>query len=105
MSISTQSCPGNQQQQQHHFRPTNPRLQLPPPLPSSGSRQSTSGEPFSNQLPNSHWTNSDRNTYPAAPQLVQQTHHEQQQQQVLTSQLFQKHQLITVGLPLKSSQS
>ncbi len=90
MSISPQSYSGNQQQ--HQFRSTNPRLRLPPP---PGSCISTSGEPFSNQLPNPHWTNSDRNAYPAAPQSMQTSHNEQQQQ-VLTSQLFQKHQLIPV---------
>jgi hypothetical protein len=101
MSISTQTFPGNQQQQ-HHYRSTNPRFnenngirsRFPPP----GSHISTSGEPFSNQLPDPHWTNNDRNTYPVTPQLVHPNHNEQQQQQILTSQLFQKHQLIPVFL-------
>jgi hypothetical protein len=103
MSISTRTFPGNQQQQQH-FRSSNPRFnenngirsRFPPP----GSHVSTSGESFSNQLPNPpHWTNSDRNTYPVTTQLIHPNHNEQQQQQqILTSQLFQKHQLIPVFL-------
>jgi hypothetical protein len=101
MSIPTQTFPGSQQQ--HHFRPTNPRFienngirsRFPPPR----SHISTSGEPFNNQPPNPHWTNSDRNTYSVTPQLIHSNHNEQQQQQqVLTSQLFQKHQLIPVFL-------
>ena len=95
MSISTQSFTGNQQQ---HFRSTNsrfienngPRLRFPPP---PGTCISTSGESFNTQLSNSHWTNSDRNTYSIVPQITQSA---QNEQQVLTSQLFQKHQLISV---------
>ncbi len=94
MSIPTQSFTGKQQQT--HFRSTNSRFiennetrsRFPPPPPSASSI-STSGEPFNTQLSNSHWTNNDRNTYP----IRHSTHNEQQ---VLTSQLFQKHQLISV---------
>jgi len=97
MSIPIQSFTGNQQQT--HFRSTNSRFiennetrsRFPPPPPSSSI--STSGEPFNTQLSNSHWTNNDRNSYPIAPQIRHSTHNEQQ---VLTSQLFQKHQLIPV---------
>ena len=89
MGMSTPSF--NRSQQQHHHRPANPRLRFPPPPPSS--YVSTSGEPFSNQLPNSHWTNSERNTYPVTSHLPQSTPNEQQ---VLTTQLFQKNQLIPV---------
>ncbi|CAF3367553.1 unnamed protein product [Rotaria sp. Silwood1] len=113
MSIPTQSFPSNQQQQQqqqHHFQLTNPRfiennatkLRLSLPSVPLGSCISTSGELFNNQLSHSHWTNSDRNTYPIPPQLTHSNHHEQQQQQqVLTSQLFQKHQLIPIDTLLK----
>ncbi|CAF4716148.1 unnamed protein product, partial [Rotaria magnacalcarata] len=63
---------------------------MPPPPPT---------ESFNNQLPHPHWTNSDRNMYPMPPQMTRSTQHQQhQQQQVLTSQLFQKHQLISVCL-------
>jgi hypothetical protein len=97
MSISTPSFSGGQQQQQHHFRPTNPRfidnngprLRLPPPPP-------TSGDTFGNHLTNPHWTNNDHTTYHVSPQLTRPIQSEQQQ--VLTSQLFQKHQLIPVFL-------
>ncbi|CAF2346451.1 unnamed protein product [Rotaria sp. Silwood2] len=110
MSIPTQSFPSNQQQQQqqHHFQLANPRfienngtkLRLPPVPP--GPCISTSRESFNNQLSRPHWTNSDRNTYPVASQLTHSTRHEQQQQQqVLTSQLFQKHQLIPIDTLLK----
>jgi hypothetical protein len=101
MSISTQKFPSGQKHQ-HHFRPTNSnfhenneiRFRTPPLQSPSGS-----GELYSNQLPNPHWTNSDRNTYTASAQIIHPNQNEQQQQQqILTSQLFQKHQLIPVFL-------
>lgn len=112
MSIPTQSYPNNQPPlpQHHHYQMTNPRFNdnnnttlrlppvppgpcLPPPLPPPPPVES-----FSNQLSHPHWTNSDRHTYPIMPPLIHPNQHEQnqQQQQVLTSQLFQKHQLIPV---------
>ena len=101
MSISTQSFSNHQRQWHHHFQRPSPRmtenngtkLRLPsaPPVPC----RSSSVEPFINQHPTLHWTNSDHNPYPTISQLTQSSHHEQQQQ-MLTSQLFQKHQLISV---------
>jgi len=100
MSISTQTFTGSQQQ--NHFRPTNSRFieneGIRSRFPPSGSCISRSGELFSNQPSNPHWINSERNTYPTAPQLIHPNHNEQQQQQALTSQLFQKHQLIPVDV-------
>jgi hypothetical protein len=96
MSIPTQTFPGSQQQQQQHFRPTNARF-----MENNGTGLRLSRpESFSNQPSNPHWKNSDRNTYPSIPQLTHANHNEQQQQQILTSQLFQKHQLIPV-VPLQ----
>ncbi|CAF0753663.1 unnamed protein product [Adineta steineri] len=93
MSLSSQTFRNNQQQQQqqpqHHFQSTNPRLRFPPAPPS---------EPFNPQLSNSQWVNSDRNTYPTNSQTTHSNSHEQQ---VLTSQLFQKHQLISIDTLLK----
>lgn len=98
MSIPTQTFRGGNQQ--HHYRPNNPRFMenngMRSRFPSPGSHIPTSAEPFNNQQLNpSSWTNNDRNSYPAPPQIIHPNNNEQQQQ-VLTSQLFQKHQLIPV---------
>jgi hypothetical protein len=102
MSISTPTFPSGQKPQ-HHYRPTNLkyhenngiRSRIPPLQSPSGSCLSPSGELYSNQLSNPHWTNSDRNAY-TGPSSIIHPNQNDQQQQILTSQLFQKHQLIPV---------
>ncbi|CAF3162228.1 unnamed protein product [Rotaria socialis] len=109
MNISTQSYNNNQPQQKHHFQHANSRymgntntiLRLPPTPQGSCMPPPPPTESFNNRLPHPHWTNSDRNMYPMPPQLARSTQREQQQQQVLTSQLFQKHQLISIDTLLK----
>ena len=104
MSISTPTFSSGPRQQ-HHYRPTHSkyhesngiRSRIPPLQPPSGPCPSTSGELYNNRLPNPHWTNSDRTTYPGPP-LIMHPNQNEQQQQILTSQLFQKHQLIPVLL-------
>ena len=101
MNMSTPTF-SNDQQQQHHFRSVNcrfnentgsrPRMPLLTPAPQQ------SGNLYNNQHPNPQWTNTDRNVYTSAapPQMLPPNANDFQQKQVLTSQLFQKHQLIPV---------
>lgn len=105
MSISTSTFSNDQQQQHHHhhFRSINPRFNE---NPGSRSRMpllsSPSGNLYNNQFANSQWTTNDQHVYtPTVPsQMISPNLNEQQQQQqqVLTSQLFQKHQRIPVCL-------
>lgn len=100
MNMSTPTF-SNDPQQQQRFRPVNsrltenigsrPRMPLLPPVPPQCAN------PYNHQLSNPQWTNTDRNVYnPAPPPMLPSNPNELQQQQVLTSQLFQKHQLIPV---------
>ena len=89
MGISTPSY-NNNNNQQHRFQSANPRMRFPP-----------SGEPFNTQLSNSNWNSSDPNTYFIPPQMppvppMPPPQSIRNEQQLLTSQLFQKHQLIPV---------
>ncbi|UJR27371.1 hypothetical protein I4U23_008662 [Adineta vaga] len=87
MNIPRQPYASNHQQHQQ-FRPNNPRSRFPPPR-----------ESLNVHLPNSNWNNSsDCQTYPMPSQMPQISHNDQQ---ILTSQLFQKHQLISIDTLLK----
>lgn len=98
MSISAPTF--SHDQQQHRFRSLNSRFNE-----STGPRSrmsllpSSSGNLYNNQLANQQWTPNDQNVYTPAisPQMISPTLNEQQQ--ILTSQLFQKHQLIPVCSP------
>ncbi|CAF1444116.1 unnamed protein product [Adineta ricciae] len=91
MGISTPSY----NNQQHRFRPAHPRMRFPP-----------SGESFNTQLSNPNWNSSDLNTYFIPPQMppvppMPPPQPIRNEQQLLTSQLFQKHQLIPIDSILK----
>ena len=95
MSIATPSFARSQQQ--HHFQPANPRFinqnaarsQFPS---GNGSHFSNSEEPFGNSRGDPHRLDNDRSMHSQPPLPT----HQAPQQQALTSQLFQKHQLIPV---------
>jgi hypothetical protein len=102
MSIPVQNFVG--EQQNPHFRPANsrymdhsgPGVRLPPLPLLPEPCLPPAGESFVSQTPTSRWTNNDRPVYhpPPPPPLTSTISDEKQQ--LITTQLFQKHQLIPV---------
>lgn len=82
--------PHQQQQQQQYFRPTNPPPFPPaPPPPPDTFVHSTNRPP---------WSNPEGNIFSGSSLPPVHVGPDDEQRKILTSQLFQKHQLIPVNI-------